>query len=131
MIWAENYGKRLAIEEAPLVSNQASYALGIFAPKAGTYRIAATSEDDADLYLTYEGSIIWNLSMGEYTVDLNKGTTNGYGLLLQAKAPQTPTGVEQSEVSHQPSDIQKVIIDEHVFILRGGQMYDVTGKMVK
>lgn len=128
MIWAENYGKRLAIEEAPLVSNQASYALGIFAPKAGTYRIAATSEDDADLYLTYEGAIIWNLSMGEYTVDLNKGTTNGYGLLLQAKAPQVVTGVDEVDAE---TGVQKIIIDEHVFILRGGQMYDVTGKMVK
>ena len=128
MIWAENYGKRLAIEEAPLVSNQASYALGIFAPKAGTYRIAATSEDDADLYLTYEGSIIWNLSMGAYEIELNKGTTNGYGLLLQAKAPQVTTGVDEVDAE---TGVQKIIIDDHVYILRGGQMYDVTGKMVK
>ena len=132
MIWADNYGKRLAIEEAPLVSNQASYALGIFAPKAGQYRIAATSEDDADLYLTYEGSIIWNLSMGAYEIELAKGATNGYGLLLQAKAPSVATGVDEvTGDGLQVTGAQKVIIDEHVFILRGGQMYDVTGKMVK
>jgi uncharacterized repeat protein (TIGR02543 family) len=128
MIWAENYGKRLAIEEAPLVSNQASYVLGIFAPKAGTYRIAATSEDDADLYLTYEGAIIWNLSMGAYEIELNKGTTDGYGLLLQKKAPQTPTGVDEVDAK---TGVQKIIINDNVFILRGGQMYDVTGKAVK
>lgn len=129
LIWTENYGKRLAVEEAPLVNNSASYALGIYAPNAGQYTISVPTERaDADLYLTYEGLIIWNLSMGEYEIDLNKGTTNGYGLLLQAKAPQVVTGVDEVDAE---TGVQKVIIDEHVFILRGGQMYDVTGKMVK
>ena len=128
MIWAENYGKRLAIEEAPLVNNQASYALGIYAPKAGTYRIAATSENEGDLYLTQNGSIIWNLSMGAYELELTKGTTEGYGLLLQAKAPGAATGVDNIDASEAA---QKVIIDDHVYILRNGQMYDVNGKVVK
>ena len=128
MIWAENYGKRLAIEEAPLVNNQASYALGIYAPKAGTYRIAATSENEGDLYLTQNGSIIWNLSMGAYELELTKGTTEGYGLLLQAKAPGAATGVDNIDASEAA---QKVIINDHVYILRNGQMYGVDGKTVK
>ena len=131
MIWAENYGKRLAIEEAPLVNDKASYALGIYAPKAGDYRIATMSEDNADIYLTYEGSIIWNLSMGEYLLTLDKGNNNGYGLMLHKKAPMTPTGVDNVESGVQGTTVQKVVIDSHVFILRAGQMYDVTGKMVK
>jgi len=53
-------------------------------------------------------------------------------LLLQAKAPQVTTGVDQLDNGDWTlENVQKVIIDEHVFILRGGQMYDVTGKMVK
>ena len=131
MIWAENYGKRLAIEEAPLVNDKASYELGIFAPQAGTYRIAMTSEDDAELYLTYNGRAIWNLSMSECELELAQGQNAGYGLRLVVKVPSVVTGIENSEVSDQKSDVQKVIIDEHVFILRGGQMYDVNGKMVK
>ena len=131
MIWAENYGKRLAIEEAPLVNDKASYELGIFAPQAGTYRIAMTSEDDAELYLTYNGRAIWNLSMSECELELAQGQNAGYGLRLVVKVPSVVTGIENSEVSDQKSDVQKVIIDEHVYILRGGQMYDVNGKMVK
>ena len=131
MIWAENYGKRLAIEEAPLVNDKASYELGIFAPQAGTYRIAMTSEDDAELYLTYNGRAIWNLSMSECELELAQGQNAGYGLRLVVKAPSVVTGIENSEVSDQKSGVQKVIIDEHVYILRGGQMYDVNGKMVK
>jgi len=42
-----------------------------------------------------------------------------------------PTGVEQSAISGQQSDVRKMVIDDHVFIIRNGQMYDVTGVIVK
>ena len=130
LLWTENYGgKRLAIEEVPLVNGTASYVLTLSAPANGTYSISvAAAQENADLYLTYEGAIIWNLSMGAYTMDLNKGITNGYGLILRAKVPSVVTGVDQIDAK---ADVQKVIIDEHVYILRGGQMYDLTGKAVK
>ena len=47
---------------------------------------------------------------------------------LVINAPAVVTGVDQIDAK---ADVQKVIIDEHVYILRGGQMYDVNGKMVK
>ena len=131
LIWTNNYGMRLAVENAPLVNNQASYELGLYAPKNGEYRIeVASPQEDADLYLTYEGSIIWNLSESAYPIDLKKGTTEGYGLLLNAKAPMSPTGIENIDALN-GANVQKVILDEKVFILRGGKMYDVTGKAVK
>ena len=131
LLWTVNYGgKRLAIEEAPLVNDKASYALSLYAPADGAYRIETpTVRMNADLYLTYEGAIIWDLSMGAYEAELAKGTNNGYGLLLVKKMPMTPTGVD--EVQSDKGQCTKVIIDEHVYILRGGQMYDVTGKAVK
>lgn len=131
LLWTENYGgKRLAIEEAPLVDEKATYELGIFAPAAGAYSISvASARENADLYLTYEGSIIWNLSEGEYTADLAKGSNTGYGLLLVKKVPMMPTGID--EVQGNKVQCTKVILDEKVFILRGGQMYDVTGKAVR
>ena len=129
LLWTENYGTRLAIEEAPLLNNQASYALGLYVPANGTYRIeVANTQTDATLYLTQGGTIIWNLTDGAYEVDLTAGTTSEYGLLLQANAPQIPTGVEEVGAS---KAAQKVVIDDHVYILRGEKMYDTTGKMVK
>ncbi len=129
LLWTENYGTRLAIEEAPLLNNQASYALGLYVPANGTYRIdVANTQTDATLYLTQGGTIIWNLTDGAYEVDLTAGTTSEYGLLLQAGATQIPTGVEEVGAS---KAAQKVVIDDHVYILRGEKMYDTTGKVVK
>lgn len=131
LLWTVNYGgKRMAIEEAPLVNNKAVYALSLYAPATGIYRIETpTTRMNADLYLTYEGAIIWNLSESAYPIDLKKGTTEGYGLLLVKKVPMTPTGID--EVQGNKVQCTKVILDEKVFILRGGQMYDVTGKAVR
>ena len=42
-----------------------------------------------------------------------------------------PTGVEQSAISGQQSDVRKLVIDDHVFIIRNGRMYDATGVMVR
>ena len=132
LIWTKNYGMRLAVEEAPMVNSKATYDLGIFAPSAGTYTISvAAPKENATLYLTKNGRIYWNLTMGACELDLAQGQNNEYGLVLRAEAPQVTTGVEQSVFSDQYSDVQKVIIDEHVYILRGGEMYDMTGKAVK
>ena len=133
LLWSNNYGMRLAIEEAPIVNDKASYALSLYAPANGTYRIETPTENDnADLYLTKDGRVIWNLSMNGYEVELTKGTTEGYGLLLVRKAPSVATGVDEVESQESKAEsAEKVIIDEHVYILRDGQMYDVTGKAVK
>ena len=128
-MWIPAYGTKLCAADFQLVNDKAEYPLTLNAPSAGTYSISMVENDAATIYLTYEGSIIWNLSMGTYELDLNKGTTNGYGLLLNAKMPMTPTGVD--EVQSDKVQCTKVVIDEHVYILRGGQMYDVTGKAVK
>jgi len=130
LIWTKNYGMRLVIEEAPMVNDKASYELGIFAPNAGTYTVSVSApSENADLYLTKDGHIIWNLSMGACEIELAKGQTDGYGLILVRKAPSVATGVD--DVQSDNVQCTKVIIDEHVYILRGGEMYDVTGKAVK
>ena len=128
-IFGKAYNAKLCMVYAPMANDQAVYDLTLYAPKAGEYTIAAPAMENADLYLTYEGSIIWDLTMGAYTNNFAKGNNEGYGLLLQAKMPMTPTGVD--EVQSDKVQCTKVVIDEHVYILRGGQMYDVTGKAVK
>jgi len=125
------YGKQLCAADFPLVNDKASYPIEINAPAAGEYAISAPATAEADIYLTKNGMIIWNLSMNDCTLTLDKGTTEGYGLLLVKKAPQISTDLESTEYRVQSTDIQKVVIDNTIFILRGGQMYDVTGKMVK
>lgn len=127
-IFSNAYGHQLTMVYAPLSNDQASYDLSLYAPQAGTYSIAVPNDVDATIYLTYEGSIIWDLTASAYEIDLTKGTTEGYGLILRTNAPAVVTGVDQIDAK---AGAQKVIIDEHVYILRGGQMYDVNGKLVK
>jgi len=128
-IFGKAYNAKLCMVYAPMINDQAVYDLTLYAPANGEYTIAAPNVENADLYLTYEGSIIWDLTMGAYTNNFAKGNNEGYGLLLQAKMPMTPTGVD--EVQSDKVQCTKVVIDEHVYILRGGEMYDVTGKAVK
>ena len=44
------------------------------------------------------------------------------------KPRHTATGIDSIETG---AEAQKVILNENVYILRGTQMYDVTGKLVK
>ena len=130
LIWTENYGdKRLAIEEAPLVNSSASYVLGIYAPADGEYTISTPqAKEDVSLYLTRNGRVIWDLTAAPYTLDLTKGNTTGYGLRIVA-APKATTDLE--DVQGDKVQCTKVLINNHVFILRGEKMYDVTGGLVK
>ena len=82
---------------------------------------------EADVFLTHEGKIICNLNESPYEIELAQGTTEGYGLLLQAKMPTGMETIDNSQFTIH--NCQKVIIDGHVYILRDGRMYDVTGRM--
>ena len=130
LLWTENYGTRLAIEDAPLVNGQAQYSLGLSAPAAGTYVLSQAGETEgATLYLTQDGNIIWNLSLGAYEATLQKGVNSGYGLRLVVNPNGVATGME----GVQSDNVQctKAVIDGVLYILRGGQMYDATGKAVR
>ena len=43
----------------------------------------------------------------------------------------TPTGIEQSAISGQQSAVKKIVIDDHVYIIRNGKMYSAEGVMVR
>ena len=124
------YGAKLCDAEFPLENNEATFPLTFTAPNAGTYQIyVAEAAQDAELYLLQNNSIVWNLTLSPYEIALPQGTTEGYSLLLKAKAPNTATGVD--EVQSDNVQCTKVVIDDHVYILRGGKMYGVDGKEVR
>lgn len=128
LLWTRNYGMRLAIEEAPL-ADQVTYELGIAAPEDGLYTIRqAEGTEDSELYLTQNGYPIWCLSSSEYSLYLPKGTTEEYGLLIH-RAPKVAT--ELTNGQSETTSARKLWYNGHVFILRDGQVFDVTGRMVK
>ena len=133
-MWINALGKQLCVREETLNGDVANYNLSIYAPEYGSYMLSideTLTPDDATLYLTYNDNIIWDLTASPYQLDLDKGTTNGYGLRMEAKkAPTVTTDVEETESSQ--SSVRKVIIDNKIYIVTPeGKMYDIIGKSVK
>ena len=132
-MWIDRYDAKLCINTVAPESDATEFPLSISAPKAGNYTIAIEREvaaEDYNLYLTYKGEAIWNLSEGAYIANLIKGTDANYGLRISAKAPQVVTGVDEAIVDAQ-GDTRKVLIGNQVFIIRGDKVYSVDGRLVK
>ena len=128
-MWTVSNGQNLCDLEMPLVGNNASTSLNLYAPQAGTYEIAVErAPEDATLYLTRNGRVVWNLSMSPCELELDKGTTESYGLRIVADR-QTTTDVENAETESQ--GVRKVLIDDKIYIITPeGKMYDIVGKGV-
>jgi hypothetical protein len=132
-MWVNRYNTKLCKNTAQLVDGNAEYPLGIFAPQAGEYQISVAErmDEQSTLYLTLNGGIIWNLSLAPYVVDLEKGTTNRYGLkMVRGNVPTITTSIDNTQAYTQPT-AQKILLDGQVYILRGNEMYTIDGQLVK
>lgn len=126
-IFAEAYGNMLCVMYAPLSNNEAVFPLNLYAPKAGEYTISADEAQGETLYLMQGDNVVWNLTLGEYTLDLEQGNHKGYSILL--KAPHVTTDLN-SVLDGNGEVVEKVFLHNNLYIIRGGKMYDATGKMV-
>ena len=131
-MWVNRYNAKLCKNTVAPIDNQADYPLGIYAPKTGEYTIyiATKTEGVEAMYLTLDGSAIWNLSEGAYTISLERGTTYHYGLRISAKSPQVATGVDEAVVDAH-GKTKKVLINDHVYIIRENNVYSIDGQIVK
>ena len=131
-VWVNAYGMKLCDIDMPMRSNKANCNLGMYAPQAGTYSIEIEAAPaDATLYLTYNNRVIWNLSMSPYEIELNQGTTEGYGLRIVADA-KTTTDLENEGLQNEANGVRKVLIDDKIYMITPeGAVYDVLGKGVK
>lgn len=128
-MWINNYNTKLCANEAVLTNGQATYQLGVFIPKDGEYTIAITSApENATLYLTIDGQVVWNLSESAYVANLTKGTHNEFGLLLIANEKVTPTNINGLKGNNKA---QKIFKDYNIYILRNAQMYNTQGVKVQ
>lgn len=133
-MWVNRYNAKLCVNTTAPVGKTATYPLGISIPETGTYQISSATEmqNNQELYVTRNGKAIWNLAYGPYTVTLDKGTYSEYGIkLIQSNAPAVTTGVDQTQTTNDKQQIQKVIIDNQVYIVREGELYTITGQKVQ
>ncbi len=125
-IFGVAYKTQLSMVHAPLVGDRATYMLNLYAPADGEYTISAQQTEDAIIYLTYEGSPIWNITAGEYNCDLQKGNNSGFGLMLVRRAPQVTTDIEGANQSQ--TGVRKLLINGQLLIEKDGKLFNVTGE---
>ena len=129
-MWIDRYDSRLCINTMAPVNESAAYPLSLFAPQAGEYTISsnATPDDNVVLYLTFDGRPLWNLTYAPYVANLEKGTTLHYGLLLVRR--NVPTDIDAVKSGEHPA-AQKILLNGQVYILRGNELYSISGQIVK
>ena len=110
--------------------------LGVYFPQDGEYTFAFDAalykgnDVDTIMLIDYQENEQVNLKYADYTFSASKGTNNTrFALLIRlSHAPQTPTGTEQTCDGVGP---RKMIINDHLFILRDDEMYNAVGTRVK
>lgn len=111
--------------------------MGVYCEYAGSYTFALDEHypiDEVEAVYLYDKTTgtTTNLLYDTYTITTSGriNTTSRFSLnvWLNRKAPQITTGIDGVEA---PDGItRKILINDHVYIQRGGAIYDVTGKEV-
>ncbi len=130
-LWIRNYKHALAVNAVRPENNTAVYPLTIVSPKADDYTLSLVNRlaDGIHLYLTLNGEAIADLTEGEYTVSLGKETNKAYGLRLVRGPRGTVTGVD--EALDGKEDVEKVIMNGVMYIIRQGKVYDAQGRLIE
>lgn len=131
-IWAKRNNLQLCDAEMPLVYGEANCDLNVFAPADGTYLLEIENGPaDAELYLTFNGKVIWDLTSSPASLVLKKGLKEGFGLRMKYNdAPGMAEGVD--DINDDTQSMRKVLIDNKIYIITPeGAMYDVNGKLIR
>ena len=130
-LWTKAKGTDLCAVCTTYTDNQAIIPMHIFAPADGEYTLSIDSQPADDVYLTRNGIIVWDMNMGDYTVDLNAGADDSYALQVVRRVQNVATGVEDVDADkHGKIFAEKMIVNGQLFILRDGMLFDAQGKKI-
>lgn len=111
--------------------------MGVYCYQAGTYTFGLndrfpTDEVEAVYLFDKQTGVTTNLLYDTYSFSATKqvytNTRFSLNVIVNRRAPQTATGMEKA---HAPNEVvRKILINGHVYIQRGGVIYDVTGKQM-
>ena len=125
--------EKAAANSLPFSEQTTLIPLGLSIEYNGDYTIAMPGrmENIGVTLIDTESNTRTNLSAGmEYTLTLNKGDYNNRFFIEISPILQTPTDIEYVENSHN-DQARKVLIDNILYIVRDGQMFDARGARVK
>ena len=126
---------RLAYNAMSTTDAKGVIPIGFRAPEDGEYtfslnpRYAEAAVERVDL-IDYKTGEVTNLMMSNYTFTTGRMQDDERFALNVVPMAKVPTGVEDSDVRSQNLDVRKIILDDKMFIIRDGRMYDAAGKRV-
>lgn len=119
------------------VAKSSFLPMGVYCYQAGTYTFGLndrfpTDEVEAVYLFDKQTGVTTNLLYDTYSFSATKqvytNTRFSLNVIVNRRAPQTATGMENA---HAPNEVvRKILINGHVYIQRGGVIYDVTGKQM-
>lgn len=119
------------------VAKNSFLPMGVYCYQAGTYTFGLndrfqTDEVEAVYLFDKQTGVTTNLLYDTYSFSATKqiytNTRFSLNVIVNRRAPQTATGMGNA---HAPNEVvRKILINGHVYIQRGGVIYDVTGKQM-
>ncbi len=126
---------KAAANSLPFSEQTTLIPLGLSIEYNGDYTIAMPGrmENIGVTLIDTESNTRTNLSAGmEYTLTLNKGDYNNRFFIEISPIQQTPTDIEYvTGDSNSQDSVRKVLIDNILYIVRDGQIFDARGARVK
>ena len=127
--------EKAAANSLPFSEQTTLIPLGLSIEYNGDYTIAMPGrmENIGVTLIDTESNTRTNLSAGmEYTLTLNKGDYNNRFFIEISPIQQTPTDIEYvTGDSNSQNSVRKVLIDNILYIVRDGQIFDARGARVK
>lgn len=131
-IYGVNGELKTSINAIPDLEGQ---QVGFMTGKADSeYTITFNYEGDDTWYLNdtkeHESTLISNDAEYTFTTEPSEDSNRFY--ISATPIMKVTTGVENVQSDDvQSTNVHKVLINDHIYIIRGGRMYDATGKMLK
>jgi len=139
VIASRNNDGEMAFNALPDASAEAGVPLNYFAASTGEYTIAYNDkygrEEIKAVMLNDKQTGQWiDLMENSYTFASNRvDNTDRFVLVVRVERKKTPENLTDIENLYNGTEEgpRKLLINGHVYILRGGQLFDITGKQVK
>ena len=81
--------------------------------------------------IDYETGIMTNLLLASYTFSTERTQNDARFALNVVPRQETPTDIENGAGINDANGVRKVLINDKLYIILDGKMYDATGKSVK
>lgn len=138
-VWLMHESTRMAFEAMSEERAAGSVPMGYRAPESGEYTFSISEYSDLEnvesvlLDDNEEGVFNFNLLNSDYTFSSENSLFNDtrftIRVVMKADKPGVTTGTENIDLKSE--ETQKFIYRDKMYILRGGKIYDATGKQVR